>query len=91
VIIEWLLSLMAGAWEGLCAALPAVPVPAWVSAGSGSVASVLGMAAQLGNWIPLELFGVVVLAVVACLLAGLAIKVTRIVASFVTLGGGGAG
>lgn len=91
MIVEWFLSVAAGLWEGLCGSLPAVPVPTWVSGGASSVASVLGTAAQLGNWVPLELFGVVVLAVTVCLLAGLAIKVARIVASFVTLGGGGAG
>lgn len=91
MIIEWFLTLIASAWEGLCAALPAVPVPSWIASGSGSVSSILSMAAGLGAWVPIQLFGVVILAVVACLVAGVGIKIARIVASFVTLGGGAAG
>jgi len=91
VIIEWFFAVVASLWESLCAALPAIPVPSWIGSGAGSVASVLGTAAQLGNWVPLPLFGLVVAAVLVCLIGGLAIKVTRIVASFITLGGGGAG
>jgi len=91
VIVEWFLAIVAYLWEGLCAALPVVPVPSWIAAGAGSVSTVLSTAAQLGFWLPLPLFGLVVAAVLVCLLGGLAIKVTRIVASFVTLGGGGAG
>lgn len=91
MIVEWFLNLCASLWESLCAALPVVPVPSWVADGSAGVAQIIGMAATFGHWVPLSMFGVVVLGVVTCLVAGVGIKVARIVASFATLGGGGAG
>lgn len=91
MIFEWLYGLLASLWEALCAALPAVPVPGWLTGGAATVGEVLGKAAALGNWVPFELAAVVVASVVVCLLAGVAIKVARIVASFMTVGGGSAG
>lgn len=91
MILEWLYGLAATLWESLCAALPALPVPAWLSGGAANVASVLGKAAALGNWVPFDVAAVVVASVVACLLAGVAIKVARIAVSFLTVGGGSAG
>lgn len=91
MILELLYGLLATLWEGLCSALPALPVPAWLSGGAANVASVLGTAGQLGYWVPFSVAAVVVSSVVACLLAGLGIKVARIVASFLTVGGGSAG
>ena len=66
-------------------------VPSWVSQGSAGIRTVMTYATSLGNWVPLTLFVVCVTAVVGCLVAGLLIKVIRIIASYVTLGGGSAG
>lgn len=91
MILEWLMNLAASLWEALCGALPALPVPSWLSGGAAQVGSVMAKAAQLGNWVPFDVAGVVVASVVACLLAGVGVKVARIVASFLTVGGGSAG
>ena len=47
--------------------------------------------AGLGAWIPLNLAANVATALLACLVIGFAIKLVRIVVSFVTVGGGSAG
>ena len=88
-LLDFVASVVAKFGEKLASLVP--PVPAWVNDGAGMISTVLGYATALGNWVPLPVFGVVVAAVVVCLVAGLAIKLARIVASFVTLGGGGAG
>lgn len=67
------------------------PVPGWVTDGPGMIARLMGYATALGNWVPLPLFAIVVASVVVCLVAGLGIKVARIAASFLTVGGGSAG
>lgn len=91
MIVEWLLGLGASLVEGLLGALPTFDPPGWIASGTGSIITVLQTAGSLGHWVPLGLFAVVVAAVIACLLVGVGIKVTRIVASHLTLGGGSAG
>jgi uncharacterized membrane protein len=91
VITEWLMGLGASLVQTLLGALPPVEVPAWVAQGSGKVSEVMAIARSLSAWVPIDLAGGVVVAVIACLIAGLGIKVARIVASFMTVGGGSAG
>lgn len=91
MIVEWLLSLATSLVEGLLSALPTFNPPSWIADGASSVSSVLTTAGSLGHWVPLPLFGVVVAAVLTSLTVGLGIKIVRIVASFMTVGGGSAG
>lgn len=93
MLIDALLDFIGGIVAKFGAALASLvpPVPSWVSQASGMISTVLGYATALGNWVPVGIFGVVVASVVVCLIAGLAIKIARIGASFGTLGGGSAG
>lgn len=71
--------------------LPSYDVPAWLSSSSSYMSNLWTYGYGLGAWIPWPLVGTVLASVLACVLIGFGIKVARIVASFMTLGGGGAG
>lgn len=91
MITEWFMRLGAFLVDALMGALPDLDPPSWIGGGASSVATVMSNARSLGAWVPIEIFAVVVGAVLACLVVGVGIKVTRIVASFLTVGGGSAG
>lgn len=93
MIWEWLFGALADAAEWLGAQLDALvpPVPDWLAGVAGQIASVVSVIASGGMWFPVELLAPILLVVVGAWVAGVAIKVVRIVASFLTLGGGGAG
>ena len=93
MFFDRLLDLLLAAVQKLGAKLDSLipDPPGWVAQAPAMIATVLGYATSLGNWVPVGLFAAVTASVVVCLVAGFAIKVARIVASFVTLGGGGAG
>lgn len=71
--------------------LPDSPPPGWLSNLAGNVETLVGLTAGLGAWAPIGLMFTVSAAVVACMVIGFVVKVVRIVASFITLGGGAAG
>jgi hypothetical protein len=91
MITEWLMRMGRVLVETLIGAVPPFTPPAFVASGAASVADVLAVARSLGHWVPIELFAGVVVAVLSCLVAGATIKLVRIVASFLTVGGGSAG
>jgi len=80
-----------GALVGFIVGLfPTSGAPGWVNDGAGYLAQIWGYADGLGGWIPWSLAGTLLSAVFACMLLSVGIKVVRIVASFLTLGGGSA-
>lgn len=70
--------------------LPTMPVPGWVDGASGHLTTILGYGAGLGAWIPWQIAGIVFGSLMIALGISFGIKVARIVASFLTLGGGSA-
>jgi hypothetical protein len=93
VIWEWLMKQLVESLEWLSAQISGMvpPVPDWLMALPGYVRVVAGWVAVMGQWFPVEWLVIVIGAVFLTWAAGLAIKLVRIVASFLTLGGGGAG
>lgn len=90
MITEFVVNMVAGftGWVGAHLALPDPPafvsdLPGWVSQAGGYVGST-------SAWVPWSLMAAVTAAFVVALSAGLAVKLLRIAASFVTLGGGSA-
>ena len=81
-----------GSWivGQLLGMLPPIPVPSWASSSDGLVAKVFGLAGSLGAWVPLGLLATVLGALLTIHVAGFGIKLARIVASFLTAGGGSA-
>lgn len=84
----WLLSTIAQAVLDL---FPEGPEPAPVLGGVSSAwGTVVSSAASMGAWIPWSVVGAALAVVAAVLVTAGVIKLVRIVASFVTLGGGSA-
>ena len=75
-------------WLGGTVHLPAVP--SFLGDLAGYVATAGSYVASTGAWIPWSLMVTVIGVWAACLGAGLAVKVVRIIASFLTAGGGSA-
>ena len=91
MIVEWFLGVIAGLVEWILARLPVAEPPGWIAEGVGSITTLFGYMHSLSVWVPVTLGGLVVTAVLLCLVVGFAIKVGRIVLSFGLLGGGSAG
>jgi len=91
MITEAVSNFFLGIVAALLSFLPTNEPPEWLSQISGAVGTVYGYAGLMGVWFPVTLVRNVVLAVLAAWLAGFVVKAVRIVASFVTVGGGSAG
>ncbi len=91
MITQWLLDALVTVFSWLCSNFPTFTVPDFLSSVQSGIASINGDISGMDAWIPLSDAVAVTLAVVGVFAAALAIKVLRIVASFLTLGGGGAG
>ena len=90
MIVEWFLGVAVSLFHSLMGALPVATVPAWLSDSSGAMATVFSAAGSMGVWFNAQLLIVVLGAVLALWLVGFSIKLVRIVASFLTAGGGSA-
>lgn len=75
----------------LLSAFPHVDAPSWLTDISGPLGTVMQGAASMSVWWPIGLTGTVAAAVFGAWLLGFGIKLARIVASYLTLGGGSAG
>lgn len=62
--------------------------PGWALNAAASVSEVAAFASTFGHWVPWSLVVAVLLVVVGCIVAAFLIRIVRIVASFMTLGGG---
>lgn len=91
MIVVWLLTAISTVGQGVINALPSLDPPAWLTDVSGPLQGILDAASGMGVWVPMQLAITVAGAVLACLVVGFGIKITRIVLSFITLGGGSAG
>jgi len=90
VIWELIVKAFMALVRAIIGLLPTVGPPAWVDDGAGYLNTALGYGSGLGGWISFPIAGVVLLALLGCLVVGFTIKVVRIVASFFTAGGGSA-
>lgn len=90
MIIEGLVSVVVGIIGGIIGLLPDLTPPSWLTNQTGAVGTVMGWFTGLGAWVPLGLVMSVAGSVLACMVIGLVIKLVRIVASFLTAGGGSA-
>jgi hypothetical protein len=90
MITEALMSVLSGFVNAVLGSLPVIPVPTWLSDLSGGVSTIAGYGAGLGVWMPVPLIVAVISTLLAAWLIAFGIKVARIVASFLTLGGGSA-
>jgi hypothetical protein len=93
VIVDFLIWMMSTVVELVAALIGLIPVPdpaPVISAVNGSVGVVFDAAGALAFWVPFGATGAALLVVAGCAGVAFGIKVVRIVASFLTLGGGSA-
>lgn len=85
-IVSWF-----GAFIGWLGSLLSLPTPpAFLGDLAGYVATAAGYVASTSVWMPWSVMVAVLAAWAVCLAAGFAVKLVRIVASFLTAGGGSA-
>lgn len=90
MITEWVIGVLVGAVHGLLGTLPVMTPPAWLTGAAGNASTVMGTVNGMGTWMPWPILLTVSAACLTTWLVGFGIKVVRIIASFVTLGGGSA-
>lgn len=90
MVTEAVLRVLGAVFTFLLELLPDVERPAWLDSAVTALADALAFVPQLGNWFPLPAIGHSILFISACTVAAFAIRITRIVASFFTGGGGSA-
>lgn len=88
MITEWILGLIASAWEALIGAIPAPSEDSWLSDVAGAVDWVADSLAGLGAWIPFPLIAAVLATAGTVWLAAVAIRIGRMALSLFTGGGG---
>jgi hypothetical protein len=91
MIVEWLLGAVSWLWQHLIANVPFPAVPDWLTSTASATSSLSSHFAGLGAWLPFPLLSTIGAAWLLVLVASLGLKVVRIVASFMTVGGGSAG
>ena len=88
MIIGWIVTQLTTFITWVIAGIPAPAVPSWMSAISSDIASVVDFINKLSSWIPSSLLMAVITAYVGVFAIAIGIRVTRIIASFFTGGGG---
>jgi hypothetical protein len=90
MITDFILGILFLALQGLAALMPDTQLPGWVDDIGGMAGELFAGAQSLSVWIPWETILIVTGAVFAANVMGFGIKVTRMVISHVTGGGGSA-
>lgn len=87
-LIDWILGFVRDWWNSLVAQVPVFEMPPWLGSLIDGIGSLLVFVGQLSAWVPVEVLGWSVSAVLAAWAVALVIRIVRIVASFATAGGG---
>lgn len=90
VIVEWALNAVGWVVNNIFSVMPDIPVPSWFTGAGQALAGLFGAAASMGVWIPIALALNVMGVLFAAMFGGALIKLARIIASFLTAGGGSA-
>jgi hypothetical protein len=90
VITGLIMAFLAMLVSALLSILPSIPVPSWLSGSDSAFGQVFAFGSSMGVWFPTTLALTVLAAYLGIKLVAFTIKVARIVASFMTGGGGSA-
>lgn len=90
MVTDLILSVLGNVVSFFIGLMPTIEAPDWLTSVIDFVAMVVTNALALGNWIPWPMVGLAFLFVWSSFLIALGIRVARIVASFLTAGGGSA-
>ncbi|MGV1037945.1 MAG: hypothetical protein ACOYD0_13105 [Candidatus Nanopelagicales bacterium] len=88
MVTDWILGLLASAWEAMIGAIPVPAEDSWISSLPGAVVWVVAQLVQLGNWLPLQIMGNVLGTIAAVWGIAVGIRVGRMALSLFTGGGG---
>jgi hypothetical protein len=88
VITTWIVQALGWLWSQVLASFPTVTVPGWLASAPGVTDALVDRLGGLGAWFPFSVLGAVLGSAVLIAGVALTIRVVRIVASFLTLGGG---
>lgn len=91
MLVQWFLDVLVTIVEASFGLLPAFDPPTWFTDSGSGISAVFDNAAHMSVWLPVGLGFTVAVALLTCIVIGFGIKMTRIVASFLTAGGGSAG
>lgn len=89
MIVVALLGIVSAIAAGLFTLIPSSwTPPSWLTDQSSAFGTLLAGAGKLSGWVPVQLAVTVVLAVLASFLIGVVIRITRMIISNLTGGGG---
>jgi uncharacterized membrane protein YbjE (DUF340 family) len=91
MITDALLGFVAWLVETVLGWLPVITPPSWLGTARDGISQMFAGASTMGAWLPVALGFQVLAAVLACVVAGLLIKLVRSVASYFLAGGGSSG
>jgi len=90
MVSDAVISLFGSFLAWLIGLMPDVTLPDWMTTVTDYVAMIVSNALALGNWIPWPMVGLAFVFIWGSFFIALGIRVARIVASFLTAGGGSA-
>jgi hypothetical protein len=90
MVVEGFLSAVGWVVNGIFTAIPDIPVPGWFTGSIAAIQALFGAATTMGVWVPVPLAISVAALLFTALMGGAIIKLVRIIASFLTAGGGSA-
>lgn len=90
MILEAIITAVVAVLSALGDLFPEMDTPAFIGSISSQISSVTGQMAPLGNWVPFGAAGTALQLVLAAIAIAIVVKVVRIIASFLTAGGGSA-
>lgn len=90
MVFEWLASALSSVFSWFVSWAPAPPVPSFFDDAAAATSQLGDLFAELSPWFPVGLVALILAAWAVALAAGIAIKLGRILLSFITLGGGSA-
>lgn len=90
MIVEWFLGAIQAVAAGIFDLMPDIAVPGWFTGAGNAIAGLFTAASSMGVWIPIPLALNVMAVLFMAMMGGALIKLGRIIASFLTAGGGSA-
>jgi hypothetical protein len=90
MIIDSIVNIIVSFLSWIIDGLPSTDQPSWFTDALGVAESVFGFANSMSVWFPVNLVLLVVSSLIAVNLVSFGIKIVRIIASYLTLGGGSA-
>lgn len=91
MVTELIIKVIGGFVEFLGSLFPTMDQPGFVTDVAGYLSTIATTMAPLGHWLPFGPMAVAFLFAMASVGIAMAVRITRIIASFLTAGGGSAG